>query len=150
MNIFRLHISARTRRKETLPAAPRPPTCSCTSLPSHFGTGSSSLLYYYQGGAYLPPPSNNVKFNHVDEHPRPQFFLTIPHFEWGSGCNTVGSKKIHNFARKMKSWSILLHFHKGGPLRTTDPLKKSLFQTMSWGGSRYPKVVNPFVWCQSE
>ena len=24
MNIFRLHISARTRRQETLPAAPRP------------------------------------------------------------------------------------------------------------------------------
>ena len=118
--------------------------------PSPKSTNSFFNPIITRGGAYLPPPSNNVKFNHVDEHPRPQFFLTIPHFEWGSGCNTVGSKKIHNFARKMKSWSILLHFHKGGPLRTTDPLKKSLFQTMSWGGSRYPKVVNPFVWCQSE
>ena len=77
-------------------------------------------------------------------------FLTIPHFQCGKGCNTFCPKTNHHFARKIQSWSILLHFHKGGPLRTSQTSKSHFFQTMSWGGSRYPKVVNPFVWCQSE
>ena len=39
------------------------------------------------------------------------------------------------------------NFHKGGTLTNLiDPLKKSLFQTISWGGSWYLKVINPFVW----
>ena len=29
-------------------------------------------------------------------------------------------------------------------------MKKLLFQTISWGGSRYLKVVNPHVWYQYE
>ena len=38
----------------------------------------------------------------------------------------------------------------GGTLTNLiDLLKKSLFQTISWGGSRYLKVVNPLVWHQS-
>ena len=33
-----------------------------------------------------------------------QFFLTIPNFEWGGGCNTFDPTKIHHFGRKIQSW----------------------------------------------
>ena len=30
-----------------------------------------------------------------------QFFLTIPRFGWGGGCNTFGPTKVHPFAKKI-------------------------------------------------
>ena len=41
-----------------------------------------------------------------------QSFLTILNFQCGKGCNTFSPKKIHHLARRIQSWSILLHFHK--------------------------------------
>ena len=58
-------------------------------------------------------------------HIHAPFFLTIPHFDWGSGGNTFGPTKIHRLARKIESWSFLLHFHKGGPLRASETTWKS-------------------------
>ena len=107
------------------------------------------LTLYRAGGSMrfirVPPYESRVKLTN---------FL----FSWengaillsGKGYNTFDPPKIHRFPRNYKSWSNLPNFHKGGLLRTSQsPWKSHFFQTISWGGSWYPKVVNPFVWHQS-
>ena len=54
-------------------------------------------------------------------------------------------KKI-TVSQELKKLSNLAKCH----MNLQKPMKKVTFQTISWGGSRYLKVVNPFVWCQSE
>ena len=67
---------------------------------------------------------------HVFAYTRVYMHIHVPIFFYNSSFlvrKCFGSKKIHHFARKMKSWSILLHFHKGGPLRTSQTPSKSHF-----------------------
>ena len=78
------------------------------------------------GGGSIGPTCHVFPYTHVCMHIHaPIFFLTIPHFDWGSGGNTFGPTKIHRLARKIESWSFLLHFHKGGPLRASETTWKS-------------------------
>ena len=71
------------------------------------------------GGGRSAPPVTYLRIHDCIYIYTRQFFLTIPHFECGRGDSTFHSIKLHRFPRKIKSWSILLYFHKGGPLRTS-------------------------------
>ena len=87
-----------------------------------FWLGVSSFNPYFlfsAGGAHVSPLSRICVLRVCVCIYTCQSFLTIPHFQCGKGCNTFFPQKNHHLARKIQSWSILLHFHKGGPLRTS-------------------------------
>ena len=58
-------------------------------------------------------------------------------------------KKITVFPGTKKVGPICPTFIRGDPYEPQRLPEKSIFQTISWGGSRYLKVVNPHVWHQS-
>ena len=82
-------------------------------------TAETSFNPIQGGGADVPPPVTYLRIRDCKHIYTRHFFLTIPHFECGRGDSTFHSIKLHHFPRKIQSWSILLHFHKGGPLRTS-------------------------------
>ena len=59
-------------------------------------------------------------------------------------------KKFTVFPGIKKVGLICQNFIREYPYKPPKTPEKVNFQTITWGGSRYLKVVNPFVWCQSE
>ena len=60
-----------------------------------------SLTLSRVGGGRSAPPVTYLRIHDCIYTYTHQFFLTIPHFEWGGGCNTFGPTKTHHFARKI-------------------------------------------------
>ena len=77
------------------------------------------------------------------------FFLLFLILSMEEGTTLLTPKQITVFPGTKKVGQICPTFIRGTLTNLIDPGKKSLFQTISWGGSRYLKVENPFVWHQS-
>ena len=100
-------------------------------------------------GADLPPPSRICVYAWVYAYTRANFVLLFLILSVEEGTTLLTPKKITAFIGTQKVGLICLTFIRGTLTNLIDPLKKSLFPTIRWGGSRYLKVVNSHVWHQS-
>ena len=85
----------------------------------------------------------------VYAYTRADFFLLFLIFSVEEGATRLTPKKFTVFTGKIKVGPKCPIFIRGDPYEPHKPPEKSLFKTISWGGSRYLKVINSFVWHQS-
>ena len=88
-------------------------------IENHLAQIREAIPYSYWGGGRFAPTITYLRIRVCVCVYTCQFFVTFPHFECGRGYNRFDTKKSHRFLRNYKSWSDLLRFHKGGPLRTS-------------------------------
>ena len=99
-------------------------------------------LTLFDSGADFP---HHHVYACVYAYKRAIFFLLFLILSMEEGTTLLTPKQITVFPGTPKVGPICPTFIRGDPYDLIDPLKKSLLQTISWGSSRYLKVVNPHV-----